>query len=177
MDYESKYKEALERARKLATDLPNGRNDRLYHVWDLETIFPELVESNDERIRKAITEIVHFTLFLEEDYNVSKEDILAWLEKQGSSVLSNSSNIGKDEQKPNETSIAINNPEAYRIGFADGKAHAEEEMAIAWLEKQGEQKHSDNSIDAFIDKAWDYISRHQLEYNDYDDFKSHMKGE
>lgn len=39
-----------------------------------------------------------------------------------------------------------------------------------------EVKEVDNT-DAFIEKAWDYISRHQLEYNDYDDFKSHVKGE
>ena len=50
------YDKAIERARKLATDLPNGRNDRLYHVWDLESIFPELKESEDERIRKHIIE-------------------------------------------------------------------------------------------------------------------------
>ena len=36
-----------------------------------------------------------------------------------------------------ETSIAVNNPEAYRIGFADGEAHTKEEMiekAIKWVE-------------------------------------------
>ena len=44
-----RYDEALERTRELATDLPNGRNDRIYSVWDLESIFYELKE-DDERI-------------------------------------------------------------------------------------------------------------------------------
>lgn len=81
-NYEKKYNEALERAKKLATDLPNGRNDRLYHVDDLEYIFPELVESEDEKIRKYIKNFVE----VNREVNLPPDDadrMIAWLEKQG----------------------------------------------------------------------------------------------
>ena len=77
-NYEKLYKEALERARKLATDLPNGRNDRLYHVWDLESIFPELKESEDEKIRKEIIQSIQDNMCV-----IHKDKCIAWLEKQG----------------------------------------------------------------------------------------------
>ena len=85
MNYEEKYNQALERARKLAADLPNGRNDRLYHVWDLENIFPELKEEEDERIRKAIVKIISDIDggFPFEKYGIIKKDAISWLEKQG----------------------------------------------------------------------------------------------
>ena len=83
------YDEAIERAKKLATDLPNGRNDRLYHVWDLENIFPELKESEDEKIVNAIRKALESKI---EDLGngVTRTACLAWLEKQGT---------------PNQTSI------------------------------------------------------------------------
>ena len=51
----------------------------------LEDIFPELKESDDEKIRKALVEMVHDTTgdSLWIDYNVHKEDAIDWLEKQG----------------------------------------------------------------------------------------------
>ena len=65
------YDEAIERAKKL------------YSNGIAEEIFPELKESEDERIKKAIIEF-----FESEDDNttyslVRKKDIIAWLEKQG----------------------------------------------------------------------------------------------
>lgn len=85
------YDEAIEKARKLATDLPNGRNDRIYNVWDLESIFPQLKEeSEDERIRKALISILKSDF--EKDttiYDISVGDIIAWLEKQSDKCLVN----------------------------------------------------------------------------------------
>jgi hypothetical protein len=65
----------------------------------LESLFPELKESEDERIRKEIISAI------KEDWP-GHTDWIAWLESQGetSPVLSNSSNIGKVEQKPVEWS-------------------------------------------------------------------------
>ena len=59
-----------------------------YVAKKLEEIFPELAESEDERIRKALLEMVHDTKGDElwVDYNVHKEDALAWLEKQGEPI-------------------------------------------------------------------------------------------
>lgn len=65
------YDEAIKRAKKY------------YGNRIAEEIFPELKESDDERIKKAIIEF-----FKSEDDNITyslvkKKDIIAWLEKQG----------------------------------------------------------------------------------------------
>ena len=109
--YEKKYKEALELARVAAF---NG------HQSLMEGIFPELAESEDEKTRKRIIALVNA-----HGQGMYKSDMLAWLENipytidhekregfhlgykaalekqsETSPILSNSSNIGKDEQKP-----------------------------------------------------------------------------
>ena len=65
-----------------------------------EEMFPELKESEDERIRKAIIESLGRYGYLPQT-SIKVEDAIAWLEKQGetSPILSNSSNIGKNEDK------------------------------------------------------------------------------
>ena len=74
------YDMALERARQLC-DYPTTKP----FISDLQDLFPELKESEDERIRKAL--IKYFTLSDEHAYDeacgVSYRDIVAWLEKQG----------------------------------------------------------------------------------------------
>jgi len=75
MDYKEKYEKALERARKLNAD--NMLSDEA-----TEEIFPELKESEDERIRKHIVEIMKS---LPGGYwygQKEKDDSLAWLERQ-----------------------------------------------------------------------------------------------
>lgn len=81
MDYEKKYNEALEKAKEVYNRKDATDGGKLI----LESIFPELKESEDERIRKALLEMVHDTTGDElwVDYNVHKEEALAWLEKQG----------------------------------------------------------------------------------------------
>lgn len=78
MDYEKKYKETIERARKLQ----ENSNGMILKKW-LWNIFPELQESEDEdeKIRKELIDIVAKSpiTFAFED----KEKVLAWLEKQG----------------------------------------------------------------------------------------------
>ena len=73
MDYKEKYEQALERAKAYHND---------YTKDIVEEIFPELKESEDERIRKAIIEFFEL-----QDENttysfVKRNEILAWLEKQ-----------------------------------------------------------------------------------------------
>ena len=79
MDFEQKYKEALERAKsKIKND-----KDRVLYESDVIDIFPELYESEDEMIRKVIIEHFagsHSSMFPYKGF--TKEQILAWLEKQ-----------------------------------------------------------------------------------------------
>lgn len=71
MDYEKKYKEALERARLMAV-LPTDKAM-------LEDIFPELAESEDEKIRKAI---IHHILYETKLDAATEHSWVAYLEKQ-----------------------------------------------------------------------------------------------
>ena len=107
--YEQKYKEALGWMKSLYGGL-HGKTKE-----EAEKYFPELAESEDERIRKAI-----ITFFESEDDNttyalVPKKDILAWLEKQG--------NVNALIQEAAEKSYT----EGMRV------------ERKRWLEKQGEQ--------------------------------------
>lgn len=119
MDYEKKYKEALEKVKGLLKD----QEMALHAREKLANVFPELKESEDERIRKE------FIAFIKKrdrsgcDYDYDKW--LAWLEKQG-------------EQKPVISNDAIR----------EGIAHfgITQYQIDNWLkkyvdvEKQGEQK-------------------------------------
>ena len=116
MDYEKKYKEALEKARRLQ----NGEGVEVLQGDSIvEALFPELKESEDEKIRSEIMQYL-WDLY-HKDFCPPTPSIdtcdkwLAWLEKQG------------DVSK------------AYELGFTEGKRIKNKE----WLEKQGEQKPTD----------------------------------
>jgi hypothetical protein len=71
MDSEKKYKEALERARKI-----HNQTGFDYEKGLIEEIFPELRESEDEKTRKRIIALV-----TTHGQGMYKGDMLAWLEK------------------------------------------------------------------------------------------------
>ena len=78
MDYEKKYKEALEKAKKFHTTDSNNSNLKAV----LEIIFNELAESEDERIRKELKEAFE-AYDIESKWNgIPIRSIFAWLEKQ-----------------------------------------------------------------------------------------------
>ena len=73
MNYEEKYNEALERAKKF---------EEKYGGDYAGYIFPELAESEDERIRKELVEAFE-ALDIDSSWNgIPVKSILAWLEKQ-----------------------------------------------------------------------------------------------
>jgi len=77
MDYEKKYKEALERARVIHKLAKDGSNPIWYNY---EEIFPELAESEDERIIKTIHEYIKNRNWMLN--GPTQDEVLAWLEKQ-----------------------------------------------------------------------------------------------
>ena len=81
--YEKKYKEALERAKGVIEQNPLME----YLKKGIEYIFPELKESEGERIRKIIYGWIYTqpSEFFEGGF--SKEEMLTWLEKQGEQKL------------------------------------------------------------------------------------------
>ena len=79
MNYEKRYKEALEKARQLCA-YPTTKP----FISDLQDLFPELKESKDEKIRKVLIEF--FSMGAKYNLHtdgIADKDIIAWLEKQG----------------------------------------------------------------------------------------------
>ncbi len=105
-NYEKKYKEALERARLKRDEYKRLDGDKSFVPQDIESIFPELKESEDERIRRKFIKALKecgFTHFNEE---FTVQEALTWLEKQG-------------EQKPTEWSEHQHKLLNYAISMTD----------------------------------------------------------
>ncbi len=84
MNYEQRYKEALEKIREGLQPLQDGAKISGVTRAFLEEVFPELKESEDERIRKALIRVLNENVGNGiEKYGAKLEDALAWLEKQG----------------------------------------------------------------------------------------------
>ena len=79
MNYEQKYKDALKWMQGLYSGLHGATKE------EAERYFPELKESDDEKIRKKLIE--HIKANYEADYVLFKkftpDDVIAWLEEQG----------------------------------------------------------------------------------------------
>lgn len=81
MDFEKRYREAMGRAKEYMQD---GRMTPTKTF--AEYIFPELKESEDEKIRKFIREQlfkIRKTIVYNSNLDVELANAIAWLEKQG----------------------------------------------------------------------------------------------
>ena len=117
MNYEKAYKEALERAK---TKIENDKGHVLYED-DIKEIFPELAESEDERIRKNTISIVENAMNgvdVALPLSIYKECI-DWLEKQSEQKLS-----WREEDEKNMNTI---------INVIHGGTHLAYENEIDWL--------------------------------------------
>jgi len=74
------YDEALERARNLHKDAVEMENNMTTKICEI--IFPELKESEDEKIRKRIIQALHGDVLDMEETTKA----IAWLEKQGNNI-------------------------------------------------------------------------------------------
>lgn len=141
MNYEEKYKEAL----KVIESLYNvvryqSSTDALFASQTIEKAFPELAESEDEKIRKEIISIVKsYRESCITEGNHRFDDCISWLEKQGEKTI-----------PKNIDDAALQYVDACAV---DGKVthgnitepywNNHSMMAAykaGWLEKQGEQK-------------------------------------
>jgi len=108
-----KYEEALQKAKAAY----GGATDHVRTI--LEGIFPELAESDDERIRMALCDIVRDMPYMETElraHGLTVEQVLAYLERQ------------KEEE--GYEAIPIKSTLEYKLGFKAGEES----------EKQKEQK-------------------------------------
>ena len=87
MNYEQKYKEALEKAKNVHALLKRSDDCKNYsYAETIEDIFPELRESEDERIRKFISQELACLRANDEkgsDRYEELTDAIVWFEKQG----------------------------------------------------------------------------------------------
>jgi hypothetical protein len=104
------YDKALERAKEILNSYEKrGLKELLFYAKeDLEEIFPELKESGDERIRKAISIYLDWLDGRKDcaprgEYSI--RDMVAWLEKQGQVKESEISQPIKETSKENNNSL------------------------------------------------------------------------
>lgn len=83
MNYEKAYKDALSRAKDVHTYCDDREQLR-----KIESIFPELAESEEEKIRKKLIHLVYKS-YEQGGYALHKDEadeMLTWLEKQGKTI-------------------------------------------------------------------------------------------
>ena len=137
------YDEAVERLRNAFYD-NNSRMCEEYRnavLKIIEPIFPELAESEDERIRKWLIKDMGRRLSCWTSTEVTKEQVLAWLEKQGEKIEPiEGFNTEFERQVSHLIASAINREHEYNEGYVKWTANALLNFAKRELEKQGEQK-------------------------------------
>ena len=155
----------------------------------LAYIFPELAESEDERIKKEIISLVQYTKGRRIDYEprISQDDMIAWLEKQGSSSVKWQKNTLYNKPAINH-SVLMNTIQ----GIAEGEWQGEHWFQYRWswtlkdndvsawmelsdLDEQGEQK----PVLDFKASNW-YVSKvdgkiHDMTYNPADKVEPKFK--
>lgn len=129
MDNEKLYKEALERARDVYTYYCDDREQ----LRKIEFIFPELAESEDEKIRKELTEFLEKASggFLNTTIKCKTfGKWLSWLKKQESveEIVARCKDSWYNEGKIAGMAEGLSDDEKYQQGWHDA------------LEKQSEQK-------------------------------------
>ena len=149
------YDEALEKASAAHKD------DDRHLKATLERIFPELKESEDERIKKAIIEF-----FESEDDNatyslVRKKDIIAWLEKQGKEEYALKSFKDEDVHKFMQYIEKLAKAYEFNLPNRSYDIYAFAKDLLIWLENQGEKASLQTN-----ERAWLYLVSDVLTWKD-----------
>ena len=135
------YDEALERAMKFLNKELFAENSECA----IKHIFPELAESEDERIREYLIRYIDNTMKSSE----LKNKLLAWLEKQGKQKPQRMISAKAKEALLNESER-----EALRTECEKGRADAIAEIQKKWSEE--DDKMCQETIDWFEKKCFPY---------------------
>lgn len=148
MDYEKAYKEALERAREITKVSRGIVFKNIESVC--ETIFPELRESEDEKIRK---ELIRYLPYCDDISKDTKEKWIAWLEKQKPTEW------GKEDEEMRKGIITTLKANINRLYLHDAQGKADHEAKISWLKsikphwKPSEEQMKENVLQELADEA------------------------
>ena len=153
VDYEKKYKDAMGMAEEIIRYYKEHNRGDENSIEDLEQIFPELRESEDEKIRKALIKGVEcckasgWTNF---GNNVDIDVVLAWLEKQGTPAK-----LSEEEQNRFAKGVLSSCALSF-IDYLDAHKY-ESKMCVS----NGECEDIEN---AFHNAMWDRLHRYYCKY-------------
>ena len=98
MNYEQRYNDALDRAKKLKEN-----SDSTAVIDGCEQIFPELKESEDEKMRQWIIDDIRYNMnnesLFHSEYKKKAEKAIAWLEKQDKTNIQNNNPLKIESDK------------------------------------------------------------------------------
>lgn len=161
MDYEKKYNEALERAQKVT----RAGGDVAKEI--VQYIFPELCESEDERIRKGLIEALKTSKTVGELKFIlpepTREECLAYLEKQKEKSRNITANLLEDGITGIQRELIeflANNIDASWVDVIKS-ADAYAQRIRSMVEKQKEQKPEDRFKEA--------REKYQVEWSEEDE--------
>jgi len=135
MDYEKKYKEAMEAMVQWVAPCHTKKQLDVLK----KSVFPELAESEDERIRKGLIKLltVASEAYLVESTGINKDAFLAWLEKQKESTWTE-----EDESFRKHILPRILNPRGWTMEQTEADRERLKEFVERqknkWVEKQKE---------------------------------------
>lgn len=149
---EKAYDEALKYARYLINERCKEGTDGSFHRADLQKMFPELKESEDEKVRKSLIDLV---INYGDRYG-NKQNMLAWIEKQkvtdeeiifrplvGTDIRIASKQALEKIDIGKKVVLAFNGAYIPVNGKTVGEIDSEYN---AWLEKQGKYKYTEEDI-------------------------------
>ena len=152
MTQEEKAKAYDEVVNKLKGFMMQGV-DPLITRNDVQDFFPELAESEDERIRKALIKYLDALDDNEIRYGVSFKDMRTWLEKQGEHAnFLNKIQIG-DKVTRNEDGVLVNLSQLKRVAKKDEKQGEQKSYASETINGKGD---FDNGFTRMMEKEQKY---------------------
>lgn len=169
MDYEQRYKQAIEKIRKGLQPLSDGAKISGVTRAFLEEVFPELGESESEKIRKELIQLISCM----HDKDPRKKDWLSWLEKQGQepkkvSIWKHWKNgiAGNGEDKPiylikTGYTYSLSSCLSFECDYIELS-----ELDNLLIEKQGEKKATDKGEPKFKVGDW-IITKDKNVHKDY----------
>ena len=156
MNYEKRYNELIDAIKEMMEANPH---DEGLQNWVHDNV-PELTESEDERIRKALLEL--FSNACKKDWRgIPNEKIVDWLERQGGITKSNEeeqggiTNLSEEEQNRFAKGILSNCALSF-INYLDANKY-ESKMCVS----DGECEDIEN---AFHNAMWDRLHRYYCKY-------------
>ena len=129
------YDEALKRAKSV---FPNDAKTELANAKArvLKYVFPELKESEDERIRQFIIKWFSGKEDWSNRFSVSRQQVLTWLEKQGEHANFRNKILIGDHVTRNRDGVLVNLSQLNRVAKpADVESKEQSEQKPVWSEE------------------------------------------